>query len=169
MLFANFSSALRFNGAKPSITSERVHPYSFRNDIGFVSFRKVTIDVSSMLQTRLKHFMHSPSHSGTESVHMVASSDGKTRKGDTVMYITDVDNVGNTCLTNVEVRSSLLGDELKCDTSKSKGGCCSSIHHMVCMPHHVHYTNLVHYTASRFIDVGMESWSSWFTGLATAI
>lgn len=53
---------------------------------------------------------------GLSSVHTVASSDGKTRKGDVIAYSTEVSNSGNTCLTDVQVTDGLLGGNLDCGT-----------------------------------------------------
>lgn len=53
---------------------------------------------------------------GLSSVHVVASDDGKTRKGDSIAYKADVSNVGNTCLTDVQVTEQVLAGGLGCGT-----------------------------------------------------
>lgn len=50
----------------------------------------------------------------------MASSDGKTRKGDTIAYSIEVANSGNTCLTDVRVTDGLLGGDLDCATGTSR-------------------------------------------------
>lgn len=55
---------------------------------------------------------------GLSSVHMVASGDGRTRKGDTITYTADVSNVGNTCLTDVQVTEQVLDGDLDCGIGK---------------------------------------------------
>ena len=50
----------------------------------------------------------------------MASSDGKTRKGDTIAYSIEVANSGNTCLTDVQVTDGLLGGDLDCATGTSR-------------------------------------------------
>lgn len=46
----------------------------------------------------------------------MASSDGKTRKGDTIAYTAEVSNEGNTCLTDVDVAEVVLSGGLDCGT-----------------------------------------------------
>ncbi|CAM9245227.1 unnamed protein product [Ectocarpus sp. 13 AM-2016] len=51
------------------------------------------------------------------SVHTINSQDGKTRKGDTVLYTTQVFNSGNTCLSDVQISELLVGGALDCGSA----------------------------------------------------
>ncbi|CAM9230892.1 unnamed protein product [Scytosiphon promiscuus] len=53
------------------------------------------------------------------SVHTLISTDGKTRRGDTIAYKAEVSNSGNTCLTDVEVTELFLNEDLDCGTVSS--------------------------------------------------
>lgn len=72
------------------------------------------------------------------SDHTIASSDGIARKGDVISYTAEVSNLGNTCLTDIEVRDAVLGRDLECGTgtrNNDKNGCiCTPCDAAIVMP-----------------------------------